>query len=288
MVRHRPPSEGGVVLWWGSGQRPLEAELFIRPGAVGPDVIARPAARGRRRARWRRRAPRWPAPPAAAAGTTGTGTTPKFVANTRQSTLPAAMPIGAPTAIPTSATVVACQQTAAATWRRTNPSDFSSPVSRRRLATLTSSRCTMVAAPNSDRATPNSSGKLTDSPKLTSTVGLAGPVGEARGTGRMCRASAALPGRPWSGADQHHGGHAVPGRALAGGLAGPGRALRADEGAGGHHGPVAQPAGAGVQGRAADHAEAGLVRRSRPGRRPSPGRSLPAGPLWRAWWPRRA
>jgi len=32
----------------------------------------------------------------------------------------------------------------------------------------------MVAAPNKDRATPNSSGKLTDSPKLTSTVGLAG------------------------------------------------------------------------------------------------------------------
>jgi len=105
---------------------------------------------------------------------TGTGTTPKFVANTRHRVRPTAMPIGAPITIPIRATVVACQQTAAATWRRTNPSDFSSPISRRRRATLTSSRCTMVAAPNSDSATPNSSGKLTDSPKLTSTVGLAG------------------------------------------------------------------------------------------------------------------
>jgi hypothetical protein len=68
------------------------------------------------------------------AGTTGTGTTPKFVANTRQSTRPAAIPTGTPTAIPARAIVVACQQTDAATCRRTNPSDFSSPVSRRRLA----------------------------------------------------------------------------------------------------------------------------------------------------------
>jgi len=48
-------------------------------------------------------------------GTTGTGITPKFVANTRQSTRPDAIPSGAPTAIPSAATVVACQQTAAAT-----------------------------------------------------------------------------------------------------------------------------------------------------------------------------
>src|SRR6202035_172794 len=118
-------------------------------------------------------------PPAARAAirtgsTTATGTTPKFVANTRQSTLPAAMPMGAPTAIPTSATAVACQQTAAATCQRTQPSTFSNPSSVRRLATLTSSRCNIVAAPNPDRATANSSGKSTDSPKLTSTVGFAG------------------------------------------------------------------------------------------------------------------
>ena len=100
--------------------------------------------------------------------TTGTGTMPKFVANTRHSSLPAAIPAGKPMTIPTSVTPVACQQTAAATWRRTNPSTFSNPVSRRRLATLTSSRCTIVAAPNIDMATPNSSGKFTDSPKLTS------------------------------------------------------------------------------------------------------------------------
>ena len=34
----------------------------------------------------------------------------------------------------------------------------------------------MVAAPNTDRAIPNSSGKFTDSPKLTSAVGLAGRI----------------------------------------------------------------------------------------------------------------
>ncbi len=72
------------------------------------------------------------------------------------------MPSGTPAAIPTSATTVACQLTTAATWRRRNPSTFSSPASVRRRFTLTSSRCSMVAAPNSDSATPNSSGKLTD------------------------------------------------------------------------------------------------------------------------------
>ena len=96
------------------------------------------------------------------------------MANTRQSTFPAAIPAGTPTTIPTSVTVVACQQTAAATWRRTNPSAFSIPVSLRRLATLTSSRCIIVATPNTDMATPNSSGKLTDSPKLTSAAGCPG------------------------------------------------------------------------------------------------------------------
>ena len=48
---------------------------------------------------------------------------------------------------------------------------FSRPASARRRLTLTSSRWTRVAAPNSDSATPNSSGKLTASPKLISPVG---------------------------------------------------------------------------------------------------------------------
>ena len=84
------------------------------------------------------------------------------MANNRQAILPAAMPSGTPAAIPTSATTVACQPTTAATWRRTNPSTFSRPASARRRFTLTSSRCTMVAAPKRDSVTPNSSGKLTD------------------------------------------------------------------------------------------------------------------------------
>src|SRR6185437_13960089 len=127
--------------------------------------------------------------------TTATGTTPKLVANTRQSTLPVAMPSGAPTAIPTSATTVACQQTAAATWRRTNPSALSSPASTRLLATLTSSRCSSVAAPNTESATANRSGKFTDSPKLISTVGSAGRYVRS-GNLAVCRASAALPAAP--------------------------------------------------------------------------------------------
>ena len=47
--------------------------------------------------------------------TTVTGTTPKFVANTRQTTRPAAIPSGTPATIPTRATAVACQLTTAAT-----------------------------------------------------------------------------------------------------------------------------------------------------------------------------
>ena len=48
---------------------------------------------------------------------------------------------------------------------------FSRPAWARRRLTLTSSKWTRVAAPNSDSATPNSSGKLTASPKLISSVG---------------------------------------------------------------------------------------------------------------------
>jgi hypothetical protein len=141
------------------------------------------------------------------------------------------MPIGTPAAIPASATVVACQQTAAATWRRTKPSTFSSPVSLRRLATLTSSRCTNVAAPKSESMTPNSSGKFTDSPKLTSTVGLAGRWVRLRYRW-MCRANAALPAGPgtartsttaampclaarWQVDWPRPGGHCAPMKALA-------------------------------------------------------------------------
>jgi len=127
--------------------------------------------------------------------TTATGTTPKLVANTRHSTLPAAIPVGAPTAIPVTATAVACQQTAAAIWRRTNPSALSNPASTRLLATLTSSRCSSVAAPNTESVTANSSGKFTDSPKLTSSFGSAGRYVSV-GYLPVCRASAALPAAP--------------------------------------------------------------------------------------------
>jgi hypothetical protein len=58
----------------------------------------------------------------------------------RQTTLPATRPTGTPTTIPATATVAACQNTTAATWRRTNPRAFSRPLSRRRRHTLTVSR----------------------------------------------------------------------------------------------------------------------------------------------------
>ena len=112
------------------------------------------------------------------------------MANTRQTSRPATTPSGTPITSPTTATVVACQQTAAAIWLRTNPITFSSPVSLRRRVTVTSSRCTSVAAPNSDSIAPNSSGKLTDSPKLTSSVGLTGRATSLR-YWRMCRSTAA-------------------------------------------------------------------------------------------------
>ena len=91
--------------------------------------------------------------------------------------------------------MVACQHTAAAICFLTNPITFSSPVSLRRRVTLTSSRCIKVAAPNSVSIAPNSSGKLTDSPKLTSSVGLTGRATSLRYC-RMCRSSAAWPAGP--------------------------------------------------------------------------------------------
>jgi hypothetical protein len=60
-----------------------------------------------------------------------TGTTPRFKAKARQITRPAAIPIGTPSTIPTTAMVVDCQHTAAPTWARTKPSTFSTATSLR-------------------------------------------------------------------------------------------------------------------------------------------------------------
>ena len=76
--------------------------------------------------------------------------------------------------IPTRANVVACQATVETTWPFTNPSTLSSPTSRRRRDTLTTSRWASVAAPNTANIAPKISGKLTASPKLTSDVGVTG------------------------------------------------------------------------------------------------------------------
>ena len=94
-------------------------------------------------------------------GTVVTGTTPRFVANARQTARPTPTPRGMPTPIPTSATVVACQQKAEPTWLLTNPIARNSPVSRRRRTTLTTSTCTSVAAPKATRAKPKMRGKFT-------------------------------------------------------------------------------------------------------------------------------
>ena len=74
--------------------------------------------------------------------------------------------------MPIRANVVACQATAEATWRFTNPSTFRSPISRRRRDTLTTRRWASVAAPNTANMAPKMSGKLTASPKLTREVGV--------------------------------------------------------------------------------------------------------------------
>src|ERR1039458_1740428 len=81
-----------------------------------------------------------------------------------------------PTTIPTRATVAACQHTAAPTWPLTNPSALRRPISRRRRATLTTSRCMSVAAPNNASMNPTMSGKFTASPKLISEMGVVGRV----------------------------------------------------------------------------------------------------------------
>ena len=109
-----------------------------------------------------------------ATGTVATGTAPRLVANAFHTTWPRATPKGTPTTIPTSATVVACQHTAAPTWLFTSPSPLRSPISRRRRATLTTRRWSNVAAPNNAKTKPRIKGKLTASPKLTNDVGTVG------------------------------------------------------------------------------------------------------------------
>ena len=54
-------------------------------------------------------------------GTTGCDSTPSWPATSPQAHRPATSPSGSPTTSPTRATVVACQATAADTWRRTKP-----------------------------------------------------------------------------------------------------------------------------------------------------------------------
>ena len=107
-------------------------------------------------------------------GTTATGTTPRLFAKAFHTVLPTTNPSGTPRTTPTAANVVACQETAETTWRFTKPSTFSSPTSRRRRDTLTTSRWASVAAPNTASIAPKMRGKLTASPKLTREVGARG------------------------------------------------------------------------------------------------------------------
>ena len=109
-------------------------------------------------------------------GTTALGTTPRLLANRFQVALPSTTPSGSPMTMPTTARVVARQATEAMTWPFTNPRAFKRPTSRRRRATLTTSRCVRVAAPNTASMVPKMRGKLTASPKLTSDVGVIGTV----------------------------------------------------------------------------------------------------------------
>jgi transposase len=74
----------------------------------------------------------------------------------------------------TAATVSACQVTAAATCRRRNPRALRMPTCRRRRVTLTSRKCSRVAAPKTATARPSSSGRFTTCPKLTRLAGWTG------------------------------------------------------------------------------------------------------------------
>ena len=109
-------------------------------------------------------------------GTTETGTAPRLLAKARQMDPPTTTPVGTPTTMPTTANVVACQATVEATWPFTNPTTFSNPTSRRRCDTLTTSRWSSVAAPNTAKMAPKIRGKLTASPKLMSDVGVTARV----------------------------------------------------------------------------------------------------------------
>ena len=109
-------------------------------------------------------------------GTTETGTAPRLFANACHTTRPTTTPTGTPITMPTAAIVVACQATLEATWRFTNPTTFKRPTSCRRRDTLTTSKWSRVAAPNTAKMAPNMSGKLTASPKLMSEVGVTARV----------------------------------------------------------------------------------------------------------------
>jgi hypothetical protein len=87
---------------------------------------------------------------------------------------PSTVPRGIPTTTPTGAIAVACQAKVATIWLLTKPSALSSPISRRRRDTLTTSRWTSVAAPDTANIPPKMSGKLTASPKFTREVGIMG------------------------------------------------------------------------------------------------------------------
>ena len=109
-------------------------------------------------------------------GTTETGTAPRLLANASHTARPTTIPTGTPITMPATASVVACQATVEATWRFTNPTTLRSPTSRRRRDTLTTSKWSSVAAPNTANMAPKMSGKLTASPKLMSEVGVTARV----------------------------------------------------------------------------------------------------------------
>ena len=110
--------------------------------------------------------------PMSQTGTTETGTAPRLLAKASHTARPTTIPTGTPITMPAPASVVACHATVEATWWFTNPTTLRSPTSRRRRDTLTTSRCSIVAAPKSANMAPKIKGKLTASPKLMSEVGV--------------------------------------------------------------------------------------------------------------------
>ena len=132
-------------------------------------------------------------------GTTATGTDAEVVGEGVPHVLPSTTPNGTPTTIPTGPDVVACQATVETTWPLTKPSTLSSPTSRRRRETLTTSRWARVAAPKTASIAP----KMQREVHRLAEVDQGGGSQGRRGDRRVRRRSGPAPPSPRARTRRH-------------------------------------------------------------------------------------